>query len=454
MWDRMVQEFHSDSGAAIGGTIAWGTDDCILFINPASTLDEDTNFKRDTDNAKLSILWQAEATASITATGSAGIVDAHDLDIALAVSGTISSSDYNGIRGTTTITWTGTLNADVTGQNGTGAINGNFVNAWTGTIARGIGLMGSSQVVAAGTTTEAIGCATAVIMAHPGGTITDAIGFQSAIINAAGTITNAYGIKLPNITAGGTLNYAIETGTWLVGFGDDVTCTADLTVDQDATFNGDATMASGADLILWWNVLGNKGDDLTSAGDMDFTGTGGNFRNISGTTTINGMTDSIQSGTIVALRANGSWGTTINHNASPWAWYDNFLLDGAVDKTLEIGDSLIVVKDATSWTQIAPIKRSDSIYTTPWTTGNIAVGTKKVWADATSGNIVLTLPPVAEWIAEEITVMKIDAWSNTVTVDGNGSETINWAANFVLASTYSYCTVSNDSGECFILGYR
>jgi len=439
-----------DTWAAIGWNITWGTDDCILYINPAWVLDQDTNFKWDTDNAKLSITGQAEATASITATGSAGIVDAHDLDIALAVSGTISSSDYNGIRGTTTITWTGTLNADVTGQNGTGAVNGNFVNAWTGTIARGIGLMGSSQVVAAGTTTEAIGCATAVIMAHPGGTITDAIGFQPAIINAAGTITNAYGIKLPNITAGATLNYAIETGTWLVEFGDDVTCTADLTVDQDALFNGDATIASGGNLILWWNVLGNKGANLASAADMDFTGTGGNFRNVTGTTGVDGMTDSIQSGTQIVLRANDANGFRILHSATPSAGYDPFVLEGNHDQYLAQGDTIHLVKDATSRTQTAPIQRSNNDVENYTSVDTIIIGTRFAKCNATSAPFTITTPLAADLEGQTIQIMKVDASANAVTIDGNGAETINGSATQTLSAQYDFMNVVSDGANWFI----
>lgn len=67
---------------------------------------------------------------------------------------------------------------------------------------------------------------------------------------------------------------------------------------------------------------------------------------------------------------------------------------------------------------------------------------KVILVDATSGDLVITLPTVASATSGfRVSVQKIDASANTVTVDGNGSETIDGAANYVLTERYDVVSV-------------
>lgn len=51
-----------------------------------------------------------------------------------------------------------------------------------------------------------------------------------------------------------------------------------------------------------------------------------------------------------------------------------------------------------------------------------------LYVDASAAGVTVTLPPAAGHGRRVLIVMKVDASANTVTVDGNGAETINGAA--------------------------
>ena len=56
-----------------------------------------------------------------------------------------------------------------------------------------------------------------------------------------------------------------------------------------------------------------------------------------------------------------------------------------------------------------------------------------IYVDATAGNITITLPAVATCEGQPFTIMRTDGSANTVTVDADGSETINDSLTQVLA---------------------
>jgi len=66
--------------------------------------------------------------------------------------------------------------------------------------------------------------------------------------------------------------------------------------------------------------------------------------------------------------------------------------------------------------------------------------------DATSGNVVITLPSaaVATPFGFELHVMKIDASGHTVTIARGGSDTVNGTTTFVLSSQYSQADIRSD----------
>ena len=57
--------------------------------------------------------------------------------------------------------------------------------------------------------------------------------------------------------------------------------------------------------------------------------------------------------------------------------------------------------------------------------------------DTTGGNVIINLPPVgAKRIA--YLIKKVDATANTVTINANGSDTIEGSANDTLTTAYDY----------------
>lgn len=68
---------------------------------------------------------------------------------------------------------------------------------------------------------------------------------------------------------------------------------------------------------------------------------------------------------------------------------------------------------------------SGQVIQTLTASATIAVETTYVRADATSGNVTVTLPPLSLYkIGDTIMVKRIDASGNTVTVAGSGSENL------------------------------
>jgi len=80
-----------------------------------------------------------------------------------------------------------------------------------------------------------------------------------------------------------------------------------------------------------------------------------------------------------------------------------------------------------------------------------AVAGDVVLADATSGSFLVNLPPASSNINSRIDIKKIDSTVNTVTVDGNGSETIDGGLTAVLTVQWEAITLFCNGAAWFIL---
>jgi hypothetical protein len=74
-----------------------------------------------------------------------------------------------------------------------------------------------------------------------------------------------------------------------------------------------------------------------------------------------------------------------------------------------------------------------------------------ILADATSGGITITLPVAVGMAGKALTVKKLDATANTVTVDGAASETIDGAATHVLSSQYDVVRIVCDGTGWWVI---
>jgi hypothetical protein len=77
-----------------------------------------------------------------------------------------------------------------------------------------------------------------------------------------------------------------------------------------------------------------------------------------------------------------------------------------------------------------------------------------ILVDATSGAVTITLPAAAGTaVAGRIYIIKkTDVSGNAVTVDANGSETIDGATTYPLASQWKYVTIQSDGVNWFVIG--
>ena len=75
-----------------------------------------------------------------------------------------------------------------------------------------------------------------------------------------------------------------------------------------------------------------------------------------------------------------------------------------------------------------------------------------VMVDASGGSITVTLPASASHSKRMYTIKKIDSSGHTVTIDGNGIETIDGELTIALGLQYSYITIVCDGTEWFIIG--
>lgn len=80
-----------------------------------------------------------------------------------------------------------------------------------------------------------------------------------------------------------------------------------------------------------------------------------------------------------------------------------------------------------------------------------ASGTNLVLADATAGPVKVSLPAAADSNGMRLTVKKIDASVNNVTIDPNASETIDGATTKALTARWQSSTVQCDGTAWFIL---
>jgi hypothetical protein len=92
-------------------------------------------------------------------------------------------------------------------------------------------------------------------------------------------------------------------------------------------------------------------------------------------------------------------------------------------------------------------------YRSVTTSGNVVSGDYLIIADATTGAITLNLPPAALVPGRIYVIKRINAGANTVTVDANGSETIDGALTHVLSPQWNSITIISNGTAWFITSH-
>lgn len=83
--------------------------------------------------------------------------------------------------------------------------------------------------------------------------------------------------------------------------------------------------------------------------------------------------------------------------------------------------------------------------------GVIAPDDMVLLVDCSGGAVTLTLPLAAENAGRVLWAKKIDGSANALTIDGNGSETVDGAANVSTATQYAAYTVFCDGTEWWVI---
>ena len=94
--------------------------------------------------------------------------------------------------------------------------------------------------------------------------------------------------------------------------------------------------------------------------------------------------------------------------------------------------------------RLFPVTRVDSAYT-------LSVDDSTVLVDASGGAVTVTLKSALVCEQKRITIKKIDSSGNAVTVDADGSETIDGAATKSLAAQYNYIELVSQGGAWWIV---
>ena len=82
---------------------------------------------------------------------------------------------------------------------------------------------------------------------------------------------------------------------------------------------------------------------------------------------------------------------------------------------------------------------------------SITTSDSLILADASSLSLLITLPSVTDANKMQFTIKKIDSSANTVTIDGNGSETIDGATTAVITMQWESVTVQSNGTAWYIL---
>ena len=110
-------------------------------------------------------------------------------------------------------------------------------------------------------------------------------------------------------------------------------------------------------------------------------------------------------------------------------------------------DFLFMGPNSSGTSTLAQTTRSVRTVTSATTLGN---ADDVVLVDASGGAVTITLPPAAA-ATKEFCIKKIDTSGLVVTVDGNGSETIDNSLTILLATPYDAIRVTSDGTSWWIL---
>lgn len=169
------------------------------------------------------------------------------------------------------------------------------------------------------------------------------------------------------------------------------------------------------------------------------------------TSTITGIAGGANRRRLRVLAVNNN-GLLLGHQNTGSDAANRIICPNAVDLHLAEHDSAWLEYDGSTqrW-RVVSVQSADSVVSK--TNNYTATGRDRtILVDTTAGARTITLPAAAGVKHLRITIKKTDSSGNAVTIDGDGSETIDGATTQSLASQYDAMTVQSDGSNWHIIG--
>ena len=119
--------------------------------------------------------------------------------------------------------------------------------------------------------------------------------------------------------------------------------------------------------------------------------------------------------------------------------------------TLAEDSGYIYLSDGTNWIRLTQGQNHLNV-TTVTTNYTVDVLDDVIKADATSGNVTVTLLSAVGQEGKVYHIKKVDGSINTVTIDADGTETIDAVLSKILTSAWDSLSVVSDGGNWLIIG--
>lgn len=239
-----------------------------------------------------------------------------------------------------------------------------------------------------------------------------------------------------NVTDG-SYSVKIYRGTNSNNFRQDVTLTA--STQYAVSFDGTSDATGG----LWFKIIYDDGTVhyLTTTGTWSTTDQQALSVEIADTT------PTAKSLTFTTPAFAGSYRLAFNSVALNSATYiDNFkIVPTAANRTVGVANKTYTFQgNSGTIALVGDIQPKTATYTA-------LVTDRTILMDATTGALTVNLPTAASSTNQILTIKKVDSSANTVTIDGNGSETIDGTTTKILATQWEKLTIQSNGTAWFVI---
>lgn len=257
--------------------------------------------------------------------------------------------------------------------------------------------------------------------------------FPAALYSPTVVVDNVDDVLAVHINVPNDEILAIETelGTDPAGSLTDVKTrlAVSLAADGDLTLTGSSTLTISSGEITATNNLHKVETESGAATDNLAT-----------------ITAAADGYVLVLSCANSAHAVVIQHNVG------NILTVGGKNVTMSTDGDMVLLVFSTAlnkWRCMYGGKRTPTV-ASPTTTYNATATDDYILANAAGGAFSVNLPAATSSTGLVLTIKKIDASANAVTIDGNSSETIDGATTKALSSQYASSTIVCDGSAWFV----